>query len=147
MVGLKTFQHLWYTRRELSSSFLFLQGKVPKEIHAILTETLLRFLHGRAKDLSAPLYNELIRHSPVIWMRPTFRLTTASCVNWWCVLQRYDRMVSLAVMLRIMSSPEGSMWYLPSERNRNMRNVRDFRLSMLKIKVCPLHVIICTDGE
>ena len=28
-------------RRELSSScFLFLQGKVPKEIHAILTETL-----------------------------------------------------------------------------------------------------------
>ena len=28
---------------------LFLRGKVPKEIHAILTETL-------AKDLSAPLY-------------------------------------------------------------------------------------------
>jgi len=27
-------------RRELPSSFLFLQGKVPKEIHAILTETL-----------------------------------------------------------------------------------------------------------
>jgi len=26
--------------RELSSSFFFLQGKVPKEIHAILTETL-----------------------------------------------------------------------------------------------------------
>jgi len=27
-------------RRELSSSFFFLQGKAPKEIHAILTETL-----------------------------------------------------------------------------------------------------------
>jgi len=27
-------------RRKLSSSFFFLQGKVPKEIHAILTETL-----------------------------------------------------------------------------------------------------------
>jgi len=27
-------------RRELSSSFIFLQGKAPKEIHAILTETL-----------------------------------------------------------------------------------------------------------
>jgi len=27
-------------RRELSSSFFFLQGKVPKEIHAILVETL-----------------------------------------------------------------------------------------------------------
>jgi len=37
--------------------FLFLQGKAPKEIHAILTETLVCFLPGRAKDLSAPLYN------------------------------------------------------------------------------------------
>ena len=35
--------------------FLFLQGKAPKEIHAILTETLACFLPGRAKDLSAPL--------------------------------------------------------------------------------------------
>jgi len=33
-----------------------LQGKVPKEIHAILRETLACFLPGRAKDLSAPLY-------------------------------------------------------------------------------------------
>ena len=41
--------------RELSSSSLFLQGKAPKEIHAILTETLACFLPGRAKDLSAPL--------------------------------------------------------------------------------------------
>ena len=36
--------------------FLFLQGKAPKEIQAILTETLACFLPGRAKDLSAPLY-------------------------------------------------------------------------------------------
>jgi len=34
----------------------FLQGKAPKEIHAILTETLAYFLRGRAKDLLAPLY-------------------------------------------------------------------------------------------
>jgi len=34
----------------------FLQGKTPKEIHAILTETLACFLPGRAKDLSEPLY-------------------------------------------------------------------------------------------
>jgi len=34
-----------------------LQGKAPKEIHAILAETLASFLPGRAKDLSAPLYN------------------------------------------------------------------------------------------
>ena len=43
------------SRRELSSSF-FLQGKAPKEIHAILTETLVCFLPGRANDLPAPLY-------------------------------------------------------------------------------------------
>jgi len=35
--------------------FFPLQGKAPKEIHAILTETLTCFLPGRAKDLSAPL--------------------------------------------------------------------------------------------
>jgi len=34
-----------------------LQCKAPKEIHAILTETLASFLPVRAKDLSAPLYN------------------------------------------------------------------------------------------
>ena len=36
--------------------FFFLQGKAPKEIHAIQTETIACFLPGRAKDLSAPLY-------------------------------------------------------------------------------------------
>jgi len=35
--------------------FLFLQGKEPKQIHAILTETLACFLPGGAKDLSALL--------------------------------------------------------------------------------------------
>jgi len=43
------------SRRELSSSIFFLQGKAPKEIHAILTETLACFLLGRAKDFSAPM--------------------------------------------------------------------------------------------
>ena len=36
--------------------FCFLQGKAPKEMHAILTETLACFLPGGAKVLSAPLY-------------------------------------------------------------------------------------------
>ena len=36
-----------------------LQGKAPKEIHAIRTETLACFLPGQAKDLSAPLYCSL----------------------------------------------------------------------------------------
>jgi len=42
--------------QELSSSPPPLQGKTPKEIHAILTKTLACFLPGGAKDLSAPLY-------------------------------------------------------------------------------------------
>jgi len=37
----------------MSSSIYFVQGKAPKEIHAILTETLACFLPGRAKDFSA----------------------------------------------------------------------------------------------
>jgi hypothetical protein len=37
--------------------FLFLQGKAPKEIHAILIGALACFLPVRAKDLSAPLNN------------------------------------------------------------------------------------------
>jgi len=36
--------------------FFPLQGKAPKEIHSILTETLACVLPCRAKDLSAPLY-------------------------------------------------------------------------------------------
>ena len=47
-------------RRELASSSFPLQGKTPKKIRAILTETLPCFLRGRAKDLSAPLYFLLV---------------------------------------------------------------------------------------
>ena len=45
------------SRRELSSSAPppTPQGKAPKEIHAILTETLACFLPRRAKDLSPPM--------------------------------------------------------------------------------------------
>jgi len=41
--------------RDVISCF-FLQGKTPKEIYAILTETLAFFLPGRAKDLQAHLH-------------------------------------------------------------------------------------------
>jgi len=41
--------------RAVIKFFFRLQGKASKEIHAILTETLVCFLPGRAKDLSAPL--------------------------------------------------------------------------------------------
>jgi hypothetical protein len=36
--------------------FLIQQDKAPKEIRAILVQTLACFLPGRAKDLSAPLH-------------------------------------------------------------------------------------------
>jgi len=48
-----------------ASNFLFLQGKSPKEIRAILTETLACLLPGRAKNLSAPLY--LFVHGRYRW--------------------------------------------------------------------------------
>ena len=40
----------------MSSIFFLLQGKAPKEIHAIMTKTLACVLPGRGKDLSAPMY-------------------------------------------------------------------------------------------
>jgi len=43
--------------RAVINDFFLLQGKAPKEIHAILTETLACFLPVRAKDLSAHLYS------------------------------------------------------------------------------------------
>ena len=39
----------------------FLQGKAPKEIHAILTKTSACFLLGQAKDLSAPGFSRFWR--------------------------------------------------------------------------------------
>jgi len=41
----------------------FLHSKAPKEIHAILTETLACFLPDWAKDLSAPLQSRLLTQS------------------------------------------------------------------------------------
>jgi len=45
------------TRAVIKFFFFFLQGKAPKEIHAIVTEILACFLPSRVKELSAPLYN------------------------------------------------------------------------------------------
>ena len=44
--------------RAVIKFLFFLQGKAPKEIRAILTETLACFRPGRAKDLSAPQGSE-----------------------------------------------------------------------------------------
>ena len=42
--------------------FFSLQGKVPKGIHAILTETLGCLLAARAEDLSAHMYTSQVLH-------------------------------------------------------------------------------------
>jgi len=48
-------KHVRDARDFNNTEFIFaLQGKAPKEIHAILTETLACFRPGWAKDLSAP---------------------------------------------------------------------------------------------
>ena len=52
------------SRRELSSSFIFLlHRKEPKEIHAILTETLACFLPGWAKEITSTPVLILVRES------------------------------------------------------------------------------------
>jgi len=58
------------SRRELSSRFFFpLQGKAPKEIDHIVTETLACFLPCRVKDLSAPLYKDTYMEKAKNWER------------------------------------------------------------------------------
>jgi len=60
----QAWKHVWDARdfnnieTRAVIKYFFLQVKAPKEIQAILTETLARFLPGRAKDLSAPLYTK-----------------------------------------------------------------------------------------
>jgi hypothetical protein len=67
--------------RTVIKIFFFLQDKAPKEIRASLTETLARFLTGRAKDLSAPLYIEAAISAPITICyehTDTFYVCTAS---------------------------------------------------------------------
>jgi len=73
------------SRRELSSCF-FLQGKAPKEIHAIVRETLACFLPGQAKDLSAPLYIDRLDDGPSA--EPD--ITEAKCLCFWHWQYRWD---------------------------------------------------------
>jgi len=58
MAHLKIWKHVRDARDfnniETVIKFFFLQGKAPKEIHAILTGTLACFLPGQAKCLPAP---------------------------------------------------------------------------------------------
>lgn len=57
-------------------------------------------------------------YSPVSCSRPTLLLTTVSWVSRWCVLHRYVICASLRVILIIINSPVGSIWYLPSITTR-----------------------------
>ena len=91
--------------------FLFLQGKAPKEIHAILTETLVCFLPGQAKDLSAPLYIEVV----------LFR------VNWRAVRRRRPLLLSCCAKAswdRINSLPKQKCDYVIKHLSTFLHNCR-----------------------
>jgi len=63
--------------RDVIRFFFSLQGQVPKEIQAILTETLACFIPGRAKYLSAPLC-----------VPPLSRIHCRFGLNIWCLEDR-----------------------------------------------------------
>jgi len=67
--------------------FVFLQGGAPKEIHAILTETLACFLPGRAKDLSAPLISHRIRNLSIQQLVASVLRRLLYCGSEWVNLQ------------------------------------------------------------
>ena len=66
-----------------------LQGKAPKEIHAILTETLACFLPGRAKDLSTPVYTSCLS------LEFKFLLAVREVIKVMLTLLKTSRMLSL----------------------------------------------------
>ena len=86
------------SRRELSSSLPPPgQGKTPKEIHAILIQTLACFLPGRSKDFSATLYLTCLSHVS------TKRFKSVQNINMIilkCILRRLD-MLKLALILPV----------------------------------------------
>jgi len=77
------------------TKFVFLQGKAPKEIHYILTETLACFLPGRAKDLSAAPVGLIINfqggyESIIVWMSDSLRVLKETPLDWVVLLPRHD---------------------------------------------------------
>jgi len=71
--------------------FVSLQGKAPKEIHAILTETLACFLPGRAKDLSSGVPRgglEVQTPPPPKLRRPS--KTVPNATRLWKLLKIYE---------------------------------------------------------
>ena len=66
-----------------------MQGKAPKEIHAILTEILACFLPGRAKDLPAPLYS--LGEATKILVKPRDRESNAETSGFEAMLSNQRR--------------------------------------------------------
>ena len=64
--------------------FLFPLGKAPKEIHAILTETLACFRPGRAKDLSALPYLQTMKVPGSFKTAAVTTIDTASHIFMFC---------------------------------------------------------------
>jgi len=84
--------------------FLFLQGKTPKEIHAILTETLACRLLGRAKDLSAPLYKILFAALGILF------------------LSLHQFSINLGSTGRYSFAPSSRVWVIQFLKNQRLAN-------------------------
>ena len=78
------------SRRELSSGFFFLQDKAPKEIHAIMTETLACFPPGGTNDLSAPQYLYRETQKRELLKNPTKTEEIQQKKIYWQKLNRYN---------------------------------------------------------
>jgi len=66
-------------------TFLFLQSKAPKEIYAILTETLACFLPGRAKDLSVTINIRKTERKKYLWCKFQ-RIFGFEGLEWWFLI-------------------------------------------------------------
>ena len=104
--------------------FFPLQGKAPKEIHAILTGTLGYFFPGRAKDLSTTLYyvgyNSELRDCRLSSCFPLWRSVNASFL-WWVPIRKWVymayRVVTKGPTVVVIVWKEfvaESLWSLPS---------------------------------
>jgi len=89
--------------------FFFLQGKAPKEIHAILTETLACFLPFRVKDLSAPLYSNASVYDQSVCALCLMRDAQINGCLYLLPGSRFNRLLPLAKLL-LFSAPLLAGW-------------------------------------
>jgi len=97
--------------RAIIKFFFCLQCKAPKEIHAILTDTLAFFLLGGAKDLSAPLDMGLLFVLGQAGLLSTFLASSFLQMLSICIASSSDRQATAHSCVR--NDLEPSKWPIP----------------------------------